>query len=401
MSVNWRRLTIWGVLGLAIVAGLIYAFRPQPILVDIVTLASGPMTVTIDEEGETQVRDVYVLSAPVAGRALRIDSDVGDRVVANETVLARIRPTEPSFLDLRSRSQVEAQEKAAAAALKLAGAELEQAEAEREFAGNEVERARRLRRESAIAARTLDAAESTYKIKTAAVAMAASSLEMRRFELEHVRAQLMSPAETSVQAEACECVSITAPVNGQILNIIHESEGVVQAGEPLIEIGDPYDLEIVADFLSADAVQIEPGQDVIIEEWGGEPLSGRVRRVEPAGFTKVSALGIEEQRVNVIIDFDDQAIGRRQLSHGYRVEARIILWQADEALTLPLTALFRDGERWAVFAEEDGQARLRKVEVGRRNGLEAEITGGLKEGARVILHPSDEVTEGVQIQGRS
>ncbi len=397
---TWRRLTIWGVLALAIAVGLIYAFRPQPVLVDIVTLVSGPMTVTIDEEGETQVRDVYVLSAPVAGRALRIDGDVGDRVVANETVLARIQPTEPSFLDLRSRSQIEAQEKAAAAALKLAGAELEQAEAELEFAGNEVERARRLRRESAIAARTLDAAESTYRIKTAAVAMASSSLEMRRFELENVRAQLMSPAETTAQAEACDCVSITAPIDAQILGIVHESEGVVQAGEPLIEIGDPDDLEINADFLSADAVHIEPGQAVIIEDWGGEPLSGRVRRVEPAGFTKVSALGIEEQRVNVIIDFSDPLADRRRLSHGYRVEARIILWQDDKALKLPLTALFRDGERWAVFADEEEQARLRHVDVGRRNGLEAEITNGLEEGARVILHPSDQITEGMQIQGR-
>lgn len=398
---TWRRLTIWGALALAIAAGLIYAFRPQPVLVDIVTLSRGPMTVTIDEEGETRVRDVYVLSAPVTGRALRIDSDVGDEVVAGETVLARIQPTDPSFLDLRSRAQVEAQEKAAAAALRLADAELEQALAELEFADSEVERARRLRRESAIAARTLDEAESTYRIKRAAVEMVGSSLDMRRFELEQVRAQLVSPVDTIAQADVCDCVSITAPVSGRILNIIHESEGVVQAGESLLEIGDPDDLEIIADFLSADAVQIEPDQTVIIEDWGGEPLSGHVRRVEPAGFTKVSALGIEEQRVNVIVDFDASAEDRQRLNHGYRVETRIVLWQDDNALKLPLTALFRDGERWAVFAEEDGYARLRHVEVGKRNGLDAEITDGLAEEASVVLYPSDQITDGVMIQGRS
>lgn len=398
---TWRRLTIWGALALAIAAGLIYAFRPQPVLVDIVTLSRDPMTVTIDEEGETRVRDVYVLSAPVTGRALRIDSDVGDEVVAGDTVLARIQPTDPSFLDLRSRAQVEAQEKTAAAALRLASAELEQAEAELEFAGNEVERARRLRRESAIAARTLDEAESTYRIKKAAVEMVGSSLDMRRFELEQVRAQLVSPVDTIAQADVCDCVSITAPVSGRILNIVHESEGVVQAGEPLLEIGDPDDLEIIADFLSADAVQIEPSQTVIIEDWGGEPLSGRVRRVEPTGFTKVSALGIEEQRVNVIVDFDASSEDRQRLNHGYRVETRIVLWQDDNALKLPLTALFRDGERWAVFAEEAGYARLRHVEVGQRNGLDAEITDGLAEGASVVLHPSAQITDGVMVQGRS
>lgn len=398
---TWRRLTIWGVLALAIAAGLVYAFRPQPALVDLVTLSPGPMTVTVDEEGETRVRDIYVLSAPVTGRALRIDADVGDQVMANETVLARIQPTDPSFLDLRSRAQAVAQEKAVAAALRLASAELEQAKAEFDFASSEVDRARRLRQESAIAARTLDAAERTFRIQKAAVDMVKSSLEIRRFELENAQAQLVSPVETIIQAEACDCVSITAPVSAQILDIVHESEGVVQAGEALLEIGDSDDLEIVADFLSADAVQIEPGQTVIIEDWGGEPLSGHVRRVEPAGFTKTSALGIEEQRVNVIIDFEVSPKGQPRLSHGYRVETRIVLWQDDKAMKLPLTALFRDGERWAVFAEEGGQASLRHVEFGRRNGLEAEITKGLEEGTSVVLHPSDQITDGLMIEGRS
>ena len=397
---TWRRLTIWGVLALAIALGLAYAFRPKPLLVDMVTLSPGPMTVSIDEEGETRVRDVYVLSTPIAGRALRIDSEVGDPVKAGDTVLARIEPTDPGFLDMRGQAQAEAAEKAAAAALTLASAELVRAEAELEFASSEVERARRLRKDYTIAERTLDEAESAFRIRQAAVDMAKSSLEMRRFELENARAQLVSPVNTVADQKGCDCVPITAPVDGQILDINHKSAGVVQAGEPLLEIGDPNDLEIVADFLSADAVQIMPGQDVIIEAWGGAPLTGRVRRVEPAGFTKVSALGIEEQRVNVIIDFETPSDQRQRLSHGYRVETRVVLWQGEDVLKLPLTALFRDVDRWAVFAEQAGKAELRHVEIGQRNDLEAEIIGGLEEGANVVLHPSDQVTDGILIAPR-
>ena len=397
----WRRMIIWGGFGLTIALGLVYAFKPQPILVDIVTLKRGPMMVTLDEEGETRVRDVYVLSAPVAGRALRIDAEVGDPVRARETVVAQIQPTDPSFLDRRSRAQAVAAEKAASAAMTLSRAELNQAEAELDFAESELERAKRLRSESAIAERALDLAESLFRIKQAAVAMATSALEMRAFELENARAQLVSPVDGAGDGEACDCVPITSPVDGRFLEILRKSEGVVQPGQALVEIGDPDNLEIAADFLSADAVQIEPGQKALIEDWGGTPLEGRVRRVDPAGFTKVSALGIEEQRVNVIVDFDQSADERRRLSHGYRVEVRVLLWEDDDALTLPLTALFRDGERWAVFVEEDGRARLRHVEIGWRNGLEAEITDGVDAGMSAVRHPSDQVSDGVLIEARS
>ncbi len=396
----WRRMIIWGGFGLAIALGLIYAFRPQAVLVDIVTLERGPMMVTLDEEGETRVRDVYVLSAPLAGRAQRIDAEVGDVVTAGETVVAQIQPTDPSFLDRRSRAQAEALEKAASAAMTLARAELDQAEAELDFAESELERAKRLRSESAIAERALDLAKNTFRIKQAAVAMASSAMEMRQFDLENARAQLVSPVDGGGDGEACDCVPITSPVDGRILDIIHKSEGVVQPGEALVEIGDPADLEIAADFLSADAVQIEPGQKALIEDWGGERLAGDVRRVDPAGFTKVSALGIEEQRVNVVVDFDPPAETRLRLSHGYRVEVRVVLWEDDDALKLPLTALFRDGERWAIFVEEDGRARLRHVEIGRRNGLDAEVLGGIDAGMNVVRHPSDQMSDGVLIEAR-
>jgi HlyD family secretion protein len=395
-----RRIIIWGALLLAVAVGLLYAFRPQPVLVDLVAVERGPMTVTLDDEGETRVRDVYALSAPVAGRALRIDAEVGDEVIAGETVVARIQPTDPGFLDRRSRAQAEAQEKAASAALTLARAELDQAEAELDFATSELERARRLRSESAIAERALDQAESGFRIKKAAVERARSALEMRQFELENARAQLVSPVDSVAAGEGCNCVPIVSPVDGRILDILHKSEGVVAAGQTLVEIGDPDDLEIVADFLSADAVQIEPGQSALIEDWGGEPLAGEVRRVEPAGFTKVSALGIEEQRVNVIIDFNDGVEDGRRLSHGYRVEVRVVLWEEEDVLTTPLTALFRDGERWAVFVEEEGRARLRHVDIDHRNGLRAEVVGGLEEGERIVSHPSDQVSDGVLIKAR-
>jgi len=401
MRARWRRLALWGVLGLLLVAGLLYAFRPQPIPVDIVAASQGPMMVTVEEEGETRVKEVFVLSAPVAGRALRIDAHVGDPVVANETVLARIEPIDPSFLDVRTEAQARAAVRAAEAAKALAAAEVDQARAELEFVETELDRARRLIKSDTISQRSLDEAERAYKTRRAAVATAEAALQMRDFELERARALLVSPAETQANRGECECVPIRAPVSGRILRVVHESEGVVESGDPLIEIGDPRDLEIVVDLLSSDAVKVETGQRVIIDEWGGpEPLEGRVRRVEPFGFTKVSALGIEEQRVNVIVDFADPPERWRRLGHGYRIEARIVLWQGEDVLQLPLSALFRNGGDWAAFVAEDGRARLRKLTLGERNGLSARITDGLAAGERVVLHPSDRIADGVRIEAR-
>ena len=308
------------------------------------------------------------------------------------------------FLDLRSKAQAEAAVDAADAARALAEAELEEAEAELDFAATEVERARRLISNNTISRRTLDDAERAFKTRRAALARATSALRMRDFELAQAKAQLVSPTETLAmhgEHDACECVPITAPVSGRILSVVHESEGVVEAGHPLAEIGDPRDLEIVVDFLSPDAVQVRPDQRVIIEEWGGSSLNGRVRRLEPAGFTKTSALGIEEQRVNIIVDLEGPPEDWQLLSHGYRVEARIVLWEGDGVLKLPLTALFRDGDQWAVFVDDVGTAQRRPVEIGQRTGLEAEVIDGLDEGEQVVLHPSDRVAEGVRIQARA
>jgi len=199
----------------------------------------------------------------------------------------------------------------------------------------------------------------------------------------------------------CDCVSVYAPITGTVLRVLQKSEGVVTASTPLVEVGDPRELEIVVDLLSADAVRVQAGQRVYIEGWGEpEPLNGVVQRVEPFGFTKISALGIEEQRVNVIIDFTDPPEKWQRLGHGYRVEPRIVLWEADDVLKIPLPALFRDGDGWAVFAEQRGRAVLRRVEIGRDNGLEAEVVKGLEPGEHVVLHPSDRVSEGVRLEAR-
>lgn len=399
---KWRRFVLWGAMIVVLLGGLAFAFRPQAIPVDFAEVARGSLVVTIDEEAETRVRDVFVLSAPVTGRLRRIESDVGDAVVAGETVVARIEPADPSFLDVRSESQARAVIQAADSALTLAKAELDEAIAEREFAEGELRRAEQLIRSQTISQRALDDAQRLFKIRGAAVTTALAAVGMREFELAEARARLVSPIETQDLHGVCDCISISAPVSGQILRLLQESEVVVQAGEALVEIGNPDSLEIVADLLSSDAVRVEPGQQVVIDEWGGAfPLAGMVRRIEPYGFTKVSALGIEEQRVNVIIDLNDPRERWQRLGHGYRVETRIVLWQGEDVLKVPLTALFRDGEDWALFVEEGGRARRRHVELGHSNGLEAEITSGVSDGERVVLHPSDRIVEGVRLTARS
>lgn len=402
MKANQRRLILWTGLGGAVVLALFIAFRPQAVPVDIEVAGSGSLVVTVDEEGETRVRDIFVLSAPVAGRMLRIEAEAGDEVIANETVIAEIEPVDPTFLDFRSEAQAQAAIRAAESARTLAQAEVDQSAAELEFARAEVERARELIVDNTISRRELDDAERNHKTAKAAYATTLAGLQVRNFELERARAELLSPAEVQLRRGDCECVPISAPVDGRVLRVLQESEGVVAAGEPLLEIGDPADLEIVVDLLSADAVKVAAGQRVVIEGWGGEtPVAGRVRRVEPFGFTKISALGIEEQRVNVIIDFTSPREQWQRLGHGYQVDLRIVLWEGVDVVKLPLTALFRDGDKWAVFIDSGGRAKRRHVEIGRRNGLEAEITGGLKVGERVIMHPSDKVIDGVRVTGRA
>ncbi len=404
MNINskWRRSIFWLIILLLIITGLIFAFRPQAIAVDFVKVKSGSLVVTVEEEGETRIKDVYVLSAPVTGRMLRIDAEVGDEVAAAETLIAQIKPIDPEFLDVRSEEESRAAVKTAEASLKLAEAQLVEAESEFEFATSELDRAKKLIQKQVIPEREMDNAKREFKSKRAGVNTAKAALRARQFELAQARAHLVSPADLQTNDADCQCITILSPITGKILQVLNESEGVISMGTPLVEIGDPLDLEIVVDFLSTDAVKIKPGQRVIIDEWGGsDNLQGIVRKIEPFGFTKTSALGIDEQRVNVIIDLNDNIEKWQRLGHGYQIEASVVLWENDESLKVPLTALFRDNEKWAVFIEQENYAKLQHVQVGQRNTLEAEITEGLSVGDQVILHPSNQIADGVRIKERS
>jgi len=399
---KWRRWVVWSALLALVVAGLVYAFWPQPVPVDLATVGRGHLAVTVDEEGETRVKQAYIVSSPIAGNARRIELEVGDPVIANKTEVAHIEPASPTMLDVRTRAQAEAAVRAAEAARALAAANLKSAEAELVFARAELTRARSLYASKVGSKRALDEAERAFKTKQAAVETAKANLRVREYELERAKLELLPPGEQNRRhLGACGCVVVRSPVSGDVLRIFHKSAGVVRAGEQLIEIGDPRKIEIVVDLLSSDAVRVRAGQRVIIEGWGGDkPLAGQVLRVEPIGKTKVSALGIEEQRVDVVIDFTGPPARWQRLGHGFRVETRIVLWEADNALNVPLSALFRAGDRWAVFVERDGRARRQIVQIGRRTSLEAEAINGLKAGDRVVVHPSDRVVDGIRIAQR-
>lgn len=401
MTPRLRRAALWILIGAGVALALVFAFRPQPVGVDTVAVERGELLVTVDEEAKTRVHDVYVLSAPVAGRMRRVGVHPGDPVEALTTVVAEIEPIAPAFLDPRGEAQARADVRAAEAAEALAKAEVEQARAELDFAQRDYDRVRRLMGQGVSSQHDLDAAERAFRTGRAALATALAGLDVRTFELERARAQLVSPADAAKEEGPCACVSLRAPVDGSILQVLQQSESVVAAGAPLVEIGDPRDLEIAVELLTTDAVKVHPGQRVIIDDWGGDaPLEGQVRVVEPYGFTKVSALGIEEQRVNVIVDITSPREQWTPLAHGYQVEARIVVADEKNVLTAPLTALFRDGAEWAVFVDAGGRAELRRVTLGRRTDTEAEITGGLMEGERVVLNPSDRIFDGVRISSR-
>jgi len=401
MSATKKRILLWSAVGVVVLAALVMAFRPRALAVDLTRVESGPLELTVRDEGETRVVDVFVLSAPITGRLRRIEIEPGDAVKLGETVIAEIEPTDPDLLDPRSEAEARAQLSAADSAAALARAELEMVQAELEFARSEVERSRELARDGTLSARDLEKTEAALKGSVAAFAAAQANVEVRDYELKRVRAQLLSPAELRTRREHCGCVVLSSPVDGRVLRVLRESEGVVRAGADLVEIGDPVQLEIVVDLLSMDAVRVEPGQKAYVRNWGGDaPLEARVRRVEPFGFTKVSALGIEEQRVNVVLDLVSPAAEWERLGHGYQVDVAIVLWSAADVVKVPLTALFRNGAEWAVFVREHGRAAVRKVSVGHRTASEAEIIDGVAAGDEIVVYPSEGVAPGVSLVGR-
>jgi HlyD family secretion protein len=378
--------------------------RPRPVSVDLAIVGRGAMRVTIEEEARTRVRSVYTVSAPVAGKLLRIALDAGDVVERDKTTVAVIEPATPPLLDVRARSEAEARVAAAEAAVALSEAELRQARSEAEFAASELKRSEALAKSRTIPDRTLEKARLEADVRQATLARAEAGVAVRQRELDTARASLTGHASAGGIDEpdgAC-CVTVRSPVSGRVLKRIQASETVLPAGAPLVEVGDVGDLEIVADLLSADAVRLRPGAEATVTAWGGpETLPARVRRIEPAGFTKVSALGIEEQRVRVVLDFDAPPEVRRRLGHDFRVYVAITTWSAPDVLRVPLSALFRDASRWAVFRVVGGRAELVAVDIGHRNSEHAEIVSGLGPGDRVVLHPSDRVAPGVRLAPRT
>lgn len=392
----WRILKNRRLLLAALVVGVILAAAlwPEAIEVDIARVERGGLQVTIDEEGETRVRERFVISAPVAGRLQRIELEPGD-VVRRGQVLARLTPAAPALLDARTRAELAAAVDAARAAAGQARAERARAAAALDRAQTSLKREETLAEVGAVSRDQLEASRAALRNAEEGHRAAEFGVARADYDLQMARARGQQPSAPGRPIE------IHAPVDGVVLKRHHESEAVVPSGEPLLEVGDPGRLEVVSDLLSTDAVQVSPNDLVQMVQWGGgTPLAGRVRRVEPSGFMKVSALGVEEQRVNVIIDFVDPGAASRVLGDAYRVEVRIVTWEGQSVLKAPVGSLFRRGEDWAVFVVDGGRAVARTVAIGHRNGTDAEVLKGIDAGTLVVLHPPDTLTNGARVTTR-
>jgi HlyD family secretion protein len=386
--------------GAALLGGLAYvAFREDPVPVDLIEVIAAPMQVTIDADGKTRIRDLFEVAAPIAGTALRAPVAVGDPVVAGETVVARVEPATPTLLDARSRAQAEAAVAEAEAALEVARTDLTRAEEEEVFARMQFERTQTLVERGVSTITQLETATQVLAVAEAAVASARSRIAMAEGTRDRAQAALVGP-EGGAGDAAC-CVDLTAPAGGVVLSIATISEHPVQAGAPLVTVGDPTELEIVADLLSSDAVRIAPGTRAIVERWGGpDPLEAVLTRIEPAAETRVSALGIEEQRVDVIFDIVTPAEDRPGLGHGFSVFLRVVEWEEESVLQVPLGALFRRGDGWAVYVVADAVVEERAVTLGRRGARMAQVLEGLEAGERIVTHPSEAVADGVTVVDR-
>lgn len=395
-----KRFPLWlllAALGTLLLLG--WALRPRAIRVDTAAVIRGPLTVEVAEEGRTRIRQRYVISAPLAGRLLRVTLRPGDAVEAGQTVVATLEPAESALLDPRTLAQAEARVKAAEAEQARTSPLLQRAQSEHAYARTDLERARGLHAQAGLSHQELDAAERREAAAAAELRSAEFAQRIADYEVELARAALISPDARTPGGDVRR--PLRAPISGRVLRVFEESATVVPAGARLVEIGDPSDLEVVIETLSTDAVRIPFGARVRVEQWGGnDALSARVRVIEPSGFTKVSALGVEEQRVNVIADLTTPTEHRRTLGDGFRVEARIVVDEAAAVLKVPVAALFRQNDRWAVFVTEAGRARLRTVDLGRRNDQDAEVLGGLSDADVVVLHPGDSVREGRRLRPR-
>jgi HlyD family secretion protein len=392
--IRWLSLVV----GSLVVALFVAAIVPKRLPVDMISAERGDLLVTVDEDGQTRVTDRYVIAAPLDGQLGRIDLRAGD-AVSETAVVARIVPLNPPLLDARRKAESQARLEAARAAKRQAVAAISRAEAAMQLASLEAERQAALGPSGATSVQAIEQAEFDLRGKREALTSARFAARVAEHEARVAEAALGRLGPKGVKTD--EQMDVLAPVAGQVLKVFRQSEGVVRAGTELLEIGDPTALEIVVDVLTSDAVGIRRGAEAIVDRWGGaKPLKAHVRRVEPSAFTRVSALGVDEQRVNVIIDLDDPPEVWAELGDGYRVEARIVVGEAKDVIKVDDSAVFRHGSGWAVYRVDGGKAVLTPIEIGARNGLEVEVVKGLDADAVVIMHPSDQVEDGRRVRPR-
>ncbi len=381
-----------------LLALIVKAMLPKPVSVDVAVAETAALRVTVDEDGVTRVKDRFVVSAPLTGSLARLELDPGDTVKQGD-VVARIVPLTPALLDDRSKQSAEARVAAALAAQRQASAQVERARANQEFVQKSTERERSLAEKGVTARANVDQAELAQRTANAELESAKFGAKVADYEVEVARATLGRLGK-KVKPGSEEQLLVKSPVAGRVLKVLHKSEGVVQAGTPLLEVGDPAALEIVVDVLTSDAVDVKPGTPATLGEWGGAPLPARVRIIEPSAFTRLSALGVEEQRVNVVLEPQGPVEPWARLGDGYRVKAEIVTHEKADALQVPASAVFRRDSGWAVFRVEGDVVKLGSVQLGLRTQRRVEVVAGLEPGARVVVHPSDRVSDGVKVMAR-
>lgn len=381
---------------IGVFAGLLYAFMPRPVEVEVDGVSRGRFLQTVDDDGKTRVRDRFVVSAPLSGVLQRVTLEAGDPVKEGATV-AIITPSVPALLDVRTETTLTERIGAAEAAKDRAAAAVQRVQATLQQAHVDYNRARELDKANAISKIEVDRARLLVEVTSRELAGAQLEEHAAEHEVAQAKAALERFKQSSRGSRAEAPFDVVAPVSGEVFRVIQESEGPVALGAPIMEVADPSDLEVVVDVLSTDAVQIKPGADVILERWGGPPINGRVRLIEPSAFTKISALGVEEQRVNVVIDFTSPHGQWSTLGDGFKVDARVVVYENDDAIKVPTSALFRHGDKWATYVVENGRARLRQIRIGHRSGTEAEVLAGLQPKEQVIIYPGDTLGDAVRV----
>jgi HlyD family secretion protein len=395
---RWRKYLPWAG-GAALVVAIGVGLAPKPLPVEVGKVSEGPLSVSVLEEGKTRIRHRYTISPPIGGYLERVAFRAGDAIVAGKTVLAELHAEPASLLNPRSQSEAEARVKGAEAAVNQRESDVERARAASDLAGREMQRSVPLNKSGAISTRDWDRAEMEASMRGRELRSAEFALQVAKFELQQAEAALLQAR--GGPSAAGEPFTILSPITGFVLNVFEESARVLPAGTPVMEVGDPTDLEAEIELLSTDAAAVAKGAPATIERWGGPmPLRATVSMVEPAAFTKISALGVEEQRVKVRVQVEGTLPRTHQLGDRYRVEARIVTWSSGKVLQVPTGALFRRGGDWMCFVVEGGKARLRKAEIGHNNGIAAEVRSGLKLGEAVIVHPPDAVVEGAPVAVR-